>query len=125
MSQSADNNMIAAGANSSGAVADASAGYFAHSANASQNPVQGGMVCPPGYKQTEVGVIPEDWDAVCLGNVSEVRMCKRILAGQTQKTGAIPFFKIGTFGGAPDAYISQFLYDEFKAKYSFPDKGDI
>lgn len=78
-----------------------------------------------GYKQTEVGVIPEDWDAVCLGDVSEVRMCKRILAGQTQKIGAIPFFKIGTFGGEPDAYIPQFLYEDFKAKYSFPDKGDI
>lgn len=79
----------------------------------------------PGYKQTEVGVIPADWDAVCLGDVSEVRMCKRILAGQTQKIGAIPFFKIGTFGGEPDAYIPQFLYEDFKAKYSFPDKGDI
>ncbi|MGB5121787.1 MAG: restriction endonuclease subunit S [Vibrio fluvialis] len=78
-----------------------------------------------GYKQTEVGVIPEDWDAVSLGDVSEVRMCKRILAGQTQKIGAIPFFKIGTFGGEPDAYIPQFLYEDFKAKYSFPDKGDI
>lgn len=78
-----------------------------------------------GYKQTEVGVIPADWDAVCLGDVSEVRMCKRILAGQTQKIGAIPFFKIGTFGGEPDAYIPQFLYEDFKAKYSFPDKGDI
>ena len=80
---------------------------------------------PVGYKQTEVGVIPADWDAVCLGDVSEVRMCKRILAGQTQKIGAIPFFKIGTFGGESDAYIPQFLYEDFKAKYSFPDKGDI
>lgn len=80
---------------------------------------------PVGYKQTEVGVIPADWDAVCLGDVSEVRMCKRILAGQTQKIDAVPFFKIGTFGGEPDAYIPQFLYEDFKAKYSFPDKGDI
>ncbi|MEY0026776.1 restriction endonuclease subunit S, partial [Providencia rettgeri] len=80
---------------------------------------------PAGYKQTEVGVIPEDWDAVCLGDISEVRMCKRILSGQTKKIGAIPFFKIGTFGGEPDAYITHFLYKEFKAKYSFPNKGDI
>jgi type I restriction enzyme S subunit len=80
---------------------------------------------PSGYKQTEVGVIPADWDAVCLGDVSEVRMCKRILSEQTQKIGAIPFFKIGTFGGEPDAYIPQFLYEDFRAKYSFPDKGDI
>ena len=24
--------------------------------------VQAGSECPPGYKQTEVGVIPEDWE---------------------------------------------------------------
>jgi len=28
-------------------------------------------VVPPGYKQTEVGVIPEDWDVVKLGDLSE------------------------------------------------------
>ena len=97
-------------------VAEASPKYLAEMAS---------NAIPSGYKQTEVGVIPADWDAVCLGDVSEVRMCKRILAGQTKKIGAIPFFKIGTFGGEPDAYISQFLYEDFKAKYSFPDKGDI
>src|SRR5690606_2880077 len=48
-------------------VADASAGYFAHSASASLNSVQGGVVCPPGYKKTEVGVIPEDWELQPLG----------------------------------------------------------
>ena len=80
---------------------------------------------PAGYKQTEVGVIPEDWEVSSLGQVSEVRMCKRILAGQTGKTGAIPFFKIGTFGGEPDAYIPLTIYNEFKAKYSFPRKDDI
>ncbi|GKX63249.1 hypothetical protein SOASR032_18180 [Pragia fontium] len=84
-----------------------------------------GYFLATGYKQTEIGLIPEDWDAVCLGDVSEVRMCKRILAVQTQKIGAIPFFKIGTFGSEPDAYIPQFLYEEFKTKYSFPNKGDI
>lgn len=29
---------------------------------------------PEGYKQTEVGVIPEDWDATTLGDVAEVIM---------------------------------------------------
>ena len=80
---------------------------------------------PEGYKQTEVGVIPEDWKATILGDIAEVRMCKRILAGQTKKTGTIPFFKIGTFGSQPDAYIPDFLYREYKTKYSFPNKGDI
>ncbi len=28
-------------------------------------------VLKPGYKRTEVGVIPEDWDAIPMGHVSE------------------------------------------------------
>ncbi len=80
---------------------------------------------PVGYKLTEVGIIPEDWQAVNLGDVSDVRMCKRILAEQTQKVGPIPFYKIGTFGGEPDAFIPNSLYEEFTAKFSFPNKGDV
>lgn len=80
---------------------------------------------PTGYKQTEAGVIPEDWEQVALGHIAEVRMCKRIFSDQTTESGAIPFFKIGTFGGQPDAYISISRYNEFKAKYSFPEKGDV
>lgn len=80
---------------------------------------------PAGYKQTEVGIIPEDWKAVNLGEVSDVRMCKRILAEQTQKIGPIPFYKIGTFGGEPDAFIPNSLYEDFMAKFSFPNKGDV
>lgn len=64
MSRSTENNLHAASANSAAAVADASAGYFAHSASESLKPVPGGVGCPPGYKQTEVGVIPEDWEVV-------------------------------------------------------------
>ncbi|TNI84562.1 restriction endonuclease subunit S [Aeromonas allosaccharophila] len=84
-----------------------------------------GKAIPAGYKQTEAGVIPEDWEQVALGHIAEVRMCKRIFSDQTTESGAIPFFKIGTFGGQPDAYISISRYNEFKAKYSFPEKGDV
>ena len=52
-------------------------------------------------------------------------MCKRILKDQTSSTGDIPFFKIGTFGGSADAYISKELFDEYVKKYSYPKKGDI
>ncbi|GAB3228073.1 restriction endonuclease subunit S [Pseudaeromonas pectinilytica] len=84
-----------------------------------------GKTIPAGYKQTEVGVIPEDWEQVALGDIAEVRMCKRIFSDQTTELGEIPFFKIGTFGGQPDAYISISRYNEFKSKYSFPEKGDV
>ena len=31
-----------------------------------------GYLCPPGYKQTEVGVIPEDWDCKSFGDLFEM-----------------------------------------------------
>ena len=60
-----------------------------------------------------------------LGEIGEICMCKRIMKDQTSDTGDIPFFKIGTFGGQPDAYISKDLFDEYKARYSYPKKGEI
>lgn len=79
----------------------------------------------PGDKQTEIGVIPEDWEAKPIGELANIRMCKRIFAEQTSDYGDIPFYKIGTFGGKPDAYISRALYNEYTSKYSYPEKGDI
>ena len=60
-----------------------------------------------------------------MGDIGSVVMCRRIFKYQTTDYGEIPFFKIGTFGGTPDAYISRELFDEFKTKYPYPDKGDI
>lgn len=66
-----------------------------------------------------------DWEQRKFGDVGSVAMCKRIFKEQTSDEGDVPFYKIGTFGGEPDAYISQELFDEYKAKYPFPNKGDI
>lgn len=52
-------------------------------------------------------------------------MCKRIFKEQTSDEGEVPFYKIGTFGGIPDAFISRKLFDEYKTKYPYPNKGDI
>lgn len=60
-----------------------------------------------------------------LGEVGDICMCKRIMKNQTADVGDIPFFKIGTFGGVPDAYISRELFEEYKKKYSYPKKGEI
>ena len=60
-----------------------------------------------------------------LKDIGKVCMCKRILKSQTSSSGDVPFFKIGTFGGDADAYISQALFNEYKAKYSYPQKGDV
>ena len=52
-------------------------------------------------------------------------MCRRIFKEQTSENGEIPFYKIGTFGGETDAFISRELFEEYKAKYQYPKKGDI
>ena len=52
-------------------------------------------------------------------------MCKRILASQTNTEGGIPFYKIGAIGSTPDAYISQELFNDYKAKYNYPHKGEV
>ena len=36
---------------------------------------------------------------------------KRILKNQTLPKGDIPFYKIGTFGKEPDAYISKEIFE--------------
>ncbi|EOJ5689423.1 restriction endonuclease subunit S [Escherichia coli] len=70
------------------------------------------------FKEGEV-----EWKA--LGEIGEVRMCKRILKSQTSSEGEIPFYKIGTFGKEPDSYISRKLFNEFKEKYSYPKVGEV
>lgn len=77
------------------------------------------------YKKSEVGLIPSEWDVKTLGDVGEVKMCRRIFNNETSPNGSIPFFKIGTFGKEPDAYISKEQYDEYRKRFSFPRKGDI
>ena len=71
------------------------------------------------------GQAGEGWDEKSLGEIGKVSMCKRILKKQTTLDGEIPFYKIGTFGKEPNAFISKEIYEEFKSKYSFPKKGDI
>ena len=65
------------------------------------------------------------WELRKLGEVGTVAMCRRIFKEQTSEHGEIPFYKIGTFGGPPDAFIARELFEEFKDKYSYPNIGDI
>ena len=60
-----------------------------------------------------------------LGNFGEIRMCKRILKEQTLDIGDIPFYKIGTFGKEPNAYIPYKLFDEYRSKYNYPKIGEV
>ena len=60
-----------------------------------------------------------------LGDVGKISMCKRILKSETNSVKGVPFYKIGTFGGKADAYISQEQFEAYKKAYSYPKKGDI
>ncbi len=77
------------------------------------------------FKNSEVGMIPVEWEAAPLASIGEVKMCKRILKEQTTVSGDVPFYKIGTFGKEPDAYIPRWLYEQFKSMYPYPKKGTI
>ena len=77
------------------------------------------------FKDSPLGPIPQDWEVKRLGEIGEPTMCKRVLKAQTTENGEIPFFKIGTFGGEPDAYISSSLYESLKNRYPYPAKGDV
>lgn len=65
------------------------------------------------------------WEQRKLGELGSVAMCKRIFKEQTTEQGDVPFYKIGTFGGTPDAFISRKLFDEYQRLYQFPKVGDI
>jgi len=80
---------------------------------------------PAGYKQTDVGVIPEDWEAKRFGDVGSIKTCRRVYNHETKETGTVPFYKIGTFGEEADAYISESLYESYKKRFPFPKKSDI
>jgi type I restriction enzyme S subunit len=67
----------------------------------------------------------EEWEDKKLGDLGSVLMNKRIFKDQTSEDGDVPFYKIGTFGREPDAYIPRDLFEEYKKKYPYPIKGDL
>ncbi|MGR5340151.1 restriction endonuclease subunit S [Vibrio astriarenae] len=67
----------------------------------------------------------DEWEGHTLGDLGSVAMNKRIFKHQTSMTGEVPFFKIGTFGKEPDAYISRELFEDYKARYPYPNNGDL
>ena len=60
-----------------------------------------------------------------MGEFGSVAMCKRIYKEQTSEQGDVPFFKIGTFGADPDAFISNELFEGFKRTYPYPTPGTL
>src|SRR5690625_5144362 len=86
---------------------------------------------PPGYKRTEVGVIPEDWGVSELGSLFKIASSKRVMQAQWRASG-IPFYRTREIAALSecgrvqnDLFISEKLYREYATKYGVPEKGDI
>lgn len=69
-----------------------------------------------GVRGFSLGSFAVSWEQRKLGEVGSVSMCRRIFKEQTSESGDIPFYKIGTFGGQADAYISSELFAEYRSK---------
>ena len=67
----------------------------------------------------------EKWQLEILGNLGSVAMNKRIFKEETTEVGEVPFYKIGTFGGEPDSFITREKFEEYKSKYPYPEIGDV
>ncbi|WOC50721.1 hypothetical protein BPO_0074 [Bergeyella porcorum] len=47
------------------------------------------------------------------------------MKNETNPVSGVPFYKIGTFGGEANAFISNELFEEYKNKYPYPKKGQV
>ncbi|MBP7950203.1 MAG: restriction endonuclease subunit S [Verrucomicrobiales bacterium] len=107
-----------------GVLDEAFAGLARAQANAARN-LQNARALFESHLQAVFSQRGKGWVEKRLGEVGKVSMCKRIFKEETTAKGEIPFYKIGTFGKEPDAYIPNQTYNEYRAKYPFPNKGDI
>ncbi|HEU0072457.1 MAG TPA: restriction endonuclease subunit S [Dehalococcoidia bacterium] len=89
------------------------------------------MEVKPGYKQTEVGVIPEEWAVMSLGDFGELTSSKRIFESDYVPVG-VPFFRGKEIsrlveGEAIDDpyFISQERFNSLKTRFGAPARGDI
>jgi len=107
-----------------GVLDEAFAGLATAQAHAAQN-LQNARALFESHLQSVFTHRGKGWVETTLGEIGKVSMCKRIFKEETTATGDIPFYKIGTFGKEPDAFIPIQTYNEYRSKYSFPKKGDV
>lgn len=81
-----------------------------------------GKGVPTGFKLTEVGVIPEDWDCVPFGNLFKTSTKKKNVSDQE----LVSF--IGMQDVSEDAQLknsTQFPFKEVKSGFTYFEKGDV
>lgn len=67
----------------------------------------------------------DKWKKSKVGESCKILMCKRIFSDQTSQKGDVPFYKIGTLGSIADTFISRETFELYKAKYNFPNVGEV
>lgn len=77
------------------------------------------------YRYQLLSFEERDMEWKTLGDIGDVKMCKRILKSETRSEGDVPFYKIGTFGKQADAFIPRDVYESYQERYSFPRKGEV
>jgi type I restriction enzyme S subunit len=84
-----------------------------------------------GYKQTEIGVIPEDWEVKTLAQFGEITSSKRIFESDYVSDG-IPFYRgkeisllIENKGLDDEYFISRRKYEDIKREFGAPQKNEI
>lgn len=85
----------------------------------------------PGFKKTDVGVIPEDWGVRRLGELFEVTSSKRVFQSEWTSSG-IPFYRarelavLGEAGSVDnELFITRAMYEDFKTQHGVPQIGDM
>ncbi len=84
-----------------------------------------------GYKRTEVGVIPEDWEVNSLEFFYNITSSKRVFQSQWRKSG-IPFYRAREIAVMSegknfpeDLYIDTDLYNQYTRQYGGIKKDDV
>ena len=84
-----------------------------------------------GYKQTEIGVLPEDWKISTLGVQYNITSSKRVFQSEWRDSG-IPFYRareIAVMGeGVPapkGLYISEEMYERYSKQYGAIKENDV
>lgn len=90
------------------------------------------LACLQSFFPKKGKLIPEvrfsgfsnEWKRYRLEDFGTVQTCKRIFKEQTTAKGEIPFYKNGTIGLEPDAFISRKIFEEYRELYPYPEVGD-
>ena len=82
-------------------------------------------------KQTEIGLIPDDWEVKTLNDYFDIGSSKRVFQSQWRKSG-IPFYRAREIvilaeknSVENDLFIDEDLYNQYKNLYGVPAVNDL